>query len=343
MPDRVEFVASKKIFFIKLLLGLVLFTIVGVFGCWMNKSGFFGGRLLLVILAGVTSVISLVGLVVLTISYFLKKSWNLVLDPQGIFFEHWGERLAWEDIISFQSMTIVGEKFLNIQLRDLEKYPKKLGSKPTIYLSLYGKQTEEMTTTIVNYWRSQVKPVELVRITDPNIPEMPSIIDLYVTAFPENERRSVAELKESIQRKESLFFNLIYVAGDLVGFTIYWDFKSFFYLEHFAIFPSYRGQGYGEMTINLWHKLFEKRPAILEAEPADSSEIAARRIAFYERNGFQIVSKDYGQASYGKPGAELPLWLLCSQAVTEEQVEQMVKMIKAEVYYAFYSATIDKK
>ena len=70
---------------------------------------------------------------------------------------------------------------------------------------------------------------------------------------------------------------------------------------------------------------------ILESEPSDLNEMAERRIGFYERNGYQIISKEYVQPSYGEGKNALNLFLLSNFPI--ENISEIVTEIHEEVYH----------
>lgn len=91
-----------------------------------------------------------------------------------------------------------------------------------------------------------------------------------------------------------------------------WHFDDFNYLEHLATMPALRGSGIGATTLYSLLNGFDK-PWVLEVErPSADSPMAARRIAFYERNGFSLLDYDYIQPPYAPGLPEVPLYLMSS-------------------------------
>ena len=72
---------------------------------------------------------------------------------------------------------------------------------------------------------------------------------------------------------------------------------------------------------------------VLEVEPPER-EIAARRIRFYERNGFALNPyDDYVQPALSAEGEELPLLLMTyPSAVTRAEYEQIRDELYRKVY-----------
>ncbi|MGL4328255.1 MAG: GNAT family N-acetyltransferase, partial [Tannerellaceae bacterium] len=74
--------------------------------------------------------------------------------------------------------------------------------------------------------------IELNRITDKQDSRLDQIIDLYVAAFPEEERRDLNQLRLLIEQADNMYLNAIEANNTLCGFFIYWDMGGFYYLEH---------------------------------------------------------------------------------------------------------------
>ena len=133
--------------------------------------------------------------------------------------------------------------------------------------------------------------------------------NLYLSAFPENERRPVDAQRRNVDTNP--LFRCYLLTGDEsrpIGFITLWRLDGFCYAEHFAVDPSLRNGGYGSRVMQLLLRELEL-PVVLEAEvPAD--DLSRRRVAFYERQGFRTCDKDYIQPSYRPGGESLPLYLM---------------------------------
>ena len=64
-------------------------------------------------------------------------------------------------------------------------------------------------------------------------------------------------------------------------------------------------------------------------EPAED-EMATRRIGFYNRNGYQVIFKDYVQPSYYKDEDACPLWIMGNESHPE--IRRFTEIIKQKVY-----------
>ena len=143
--------------------------------------------------------------------------------------------------------------------------------------------------------------------------------------------RQLEQLREYTDRTGNFHNNIIFDDDLLVGFITYWDFGSFYYVEHFATNPALRNGGYGKRTLEYLCN-YLKRPIVLEVErPVE--EMAKRRISFYQRQGFTLWEKDYCQPPY-KPGDDfLPMYLMVhGELDCEKDFETIKKRIHKEVY-----------
>ena len=149
----------------------------------------------------------------------------------------------------------------------------------------------------------------------------------YEKTFPADERREKEQFLDLIEKSDCYIFG---VKNDenLVGYLIFWELKNCYFLEHFEVFEEFRNLKLGEKILFELKEKFHK--IILESEPKDLNEMSARRIAFYERNGFSIVDENYIQPSYGEGKKSLNLFLL-----SNFQVENLNE-IKSEIYQKVY-------
>ena len=81
--------------------------------------------------------------------------------------------------------------------------------------------------------------MQLIRITDSDDAFLKRLISLYEESFPLEERRPVEQLKRLIKSADSMHFNAVVLDGELCGLFVFWDFETFYYLEHFAISKAY--------------------------------------------------------------------------------------------------------
>lgn len=169
------------------------------------------------------------------------------------------------------------------------------------------------------------------RITDSRSPHYQYIEQLLVASFPTDEYRALEEEREYTDSKEIFYNNIILNDGAPIGLITYWDFRQFYYVEHFAIDPAQRNGGYGKTVLN---KLCEElhRPIVLEVE-APVEEIAKRRIGFYQRQGFSLWEKEYLQPPYKAGDSYLPMHIMAyGNLECEKAFDEIKNLIYREVY-----------
>lgn len=153
------------------------------------------------------------------------------------------------------------------------------------------------------------------------------IFAAYESTFPEDERRDESQFLALLDNLDSFIFS---VKNDEthVGYVILWKLENCYYLEHFEVFEEFRNLKLGSQILAELKEKFGN--IVLESEPGHLDEMAERRINFYLRNGFSIISEDYIQPSYGPGKNSMNLFLLSNFDVTEVQVIE--KELHTKVY-----------
>ena len=160
-----------------------------------------------------------------------------------------------------------------------------------------------------------------------NRKKISKIFSRYEKTFPEDERRSKEQFLDLAENPDVFVF-LIKNEDETIGYCVIWELNDFYFLEHFEVFEEFRNQKFGEKILESLQEKFEK--IVLETEPYSLSEIAARRLQFYQRNGFEIVEKNYLQPSYGEGKSSLHLFLMAN--FEPENVETLIQEIHKIVY-----------
>jgi ribosomal protein S18 acetylase RimI-like enzyme len=146
-------------------------------------------------------------------------------------------------------------------------------------------------------------------------------------SFPLCERRTYQEAKAVLQSKEYTLFH-IEESGKKIGLLGVWLLDGFCFIEHFAIYPCFRNNGFGAKALTLAKSKW--KTLVLEVEP-DTTEIAKRRLNFYKRNGFLQNEFEYKLPSYrlGEEDVEL---VILSYPTLLSQNERVIKEIYKKVY-----------
>ncbi len=160
-----------------------------------------------------------------------------------------------------------------------------------------------------------------------------AIWQLMVDSFPYEERRSRNDQEKVMQHPVYRLKDIRNANQELVGFISYWLLPGFVFVEHFAVSEPLRCQGMGAQLLTE-HCLerYAGQPIILEVERPDT-ELAKRRIAFYERLGFIRNPYTYMQPSYHSDGDELPLLLMSYPTAIDYELFRKVRThLYREVY-----------
>ena len=133
--------------------------------------------------------------------------------------------------------------------------------------------------------------MKLIRITHSSDPLLKEVIALYESSFPEDERTSNEQFLAMIDRCPQMSFFAISEQEELDGMAVIWDLGICRYLLYLAVKEGKRNRGLGAETLQQLLKQ-SKLPIIGEVEYPESNPMAARRIGFYQRNGFHIECED---------------------------------------------------
>jgi Acetyltransferases len=175
--------------------------------------------------------------------------------------------------------------------------------------------------------------ISFQRINSVTDPLFSALYNLYTLSFPENERRSWSGMEFEISFEKRFCPNALMKDTGFVGFFNYWTFEHFCYIEHFAVSPTLRGKGIGTEAMNIF-KSQTQLPIVFEVEmPLDPA--AVRRIEFYERLGYSVVSHAYAQPPYeDMENFFIPMQLMCDDKhFAETHFEKIKSTLYRNVYH----------
>lgn len=159
-----------------------------------------------------------------------------------------------------------------------------------------------------------------------------AVYRLLTQSFPATERRGAAGQRALFSDGAYRVDILRAPDGSVQALIASWDFDDFVFLEHFAVAPACRSGGIGGRMLDAMLARCGKC-ACLEAELPET-ELAARRIGFYERHGF-TVNADYAyfQPALVPGGDPLPMHLLTTGgARTSAELRAMETLVHTRVY-----------
>lgn len=156
------------------------------------------------------------------------------------------------------------------------------------------------------------------------------IFKLLCEAIPDKKRRDSAAQRSLVLHSS---YNLyVWQDNGVVAVMATWEYPNIRFIEHFVVAAGARGKGLGTQMLNDYLKKSEI-PVVLETELAESSAMAARRLAFYKRNGFLESSIAYQQPPLQKGAHWLSMELMSwPQKVDGEEFMTVCKLLYREVY-----------
>ena len=170
-------------------------------------------------------------------------------------------------------------------------------------------------------------------LTDINMNQFDEIYSLMEISFPPDERRPYAEQKALLDLScYHILARLDPSNTHIQGFFAVWDTPALCFIEHFAVNPLDRNQGLGAAMLQELMTQQSKR-ICLEVELPET-ELAIRRIHFYERNGLYLNSYDYTQPALSAGQQAIPLYLMTSGHTLDlSEFTAIQKEIMQHVYH----------
>ena len=148
--------------------------------------------------------------------------------------------------------------------------------------------------------------MEYLRIEADDKERWNKVWDLYEKSFP------VAEIRKKDDHlracSDERFFPLSAWEGQqLIGLMFFWEWDSYRYLEHLAVNPDLRGNGYGSQLVRYLRN--SDHTIILEIDPL-VNELSVRRLQFYERASYTLTPYRFVHLPYRIDGQEQELLIL---------------------------------
>lgn len=167
-----------------------------------------------------------------------------------------------------------------------------------------------------------------------NVTKKSDFEEIYIimqNSFPIDEYRTKEEQKRLFEEKE---YRVTIERDNLkkaVAFIAFWDLGSFIFIEHFAVATEKRNSGIGSKLLKKFLDESDKK-IVLEVEKP-ISELARRRIKFYERNGFVFNDFEYEQPSISKGKSKIPLNVMSfPAALSKKEFSEVKRTLYSKVY-----------
>lgn len=120
-----------------------------------------------------------------------------------------------------------------------------------------------------------------------------AIYDLYMEAFPKNERKPFQLMLDKCQEGAMEMLSIEDDNQEFLGLAIFVFYEDLALLDYFAIAESKRGNGIGSQALRILQTHYKNKRFLLEIEDAqvesDNREERIRRRAFYLRNKMQVM------------------------------------------------------
>lgn len=150
--------------------------------------------------------------------------------------------------------------------------------------------------------------LQLKRISNPTDADYAYVKKILIDSFPSEEYRDLNDWAAYTQNRPEFCNHVILDGTTRIGLLSYWNFETFYYVEHFAIDSQYRNYKYGSRVLALILETLDKAIVLEVEKPV--TELAQRRISFYERNEFVLSEYEYQQPPYRKGEEWLPMCLM---------------------------------
>lgn len=119
------------------------------------------------------------------------------------------------------------------------------------------------------------------------------IKNLYLTAFPKNERKPFDLISEKCDSGSMEIIAIQNDNNDFLGLAITILYDDMVLLDYFAIAPESRGKNIGSTTLKQLFERYKNKRFILEIEnteiECDNLEERKRRKSFYIKNGMSLM------------------------------------------------------
>lgn len=168
---------------------------------------------------------------------------------------------------------------------------------------------------------------EIINLNDS---EFQAAYQLIEDAFPYEERRTLEAQIEVMANKQ---YQLLAFKQNqqIAGILGVWDCGPFYFIEHFTTHVNFRNQGLGTKLLRVFQNEISK-PIVLEVE-SGNSPLEQSRIAFYQRHGFHLNTREYFQPSYHGDPDKVPLFLMAyPNPLSEDEHAQVSQIIYQCVY-----------
>ena len=161
--------------------------------------------------------------------------------------------------------------------------------------------------------------------------------EIYESHLPEDERWSFEYLLKAYAKGQKEIY-LLFIEEEMVGLLVQTPVEEFLFAEYWAIRQRGKGASSGFYFARDILEFWGDRPVYCEVDPADTGEIARKRIQFYRRSfGFELFDEiPYVQPALQAHTQAVPMHLMarnCKEFLTR------FPEIRAEHFRKIYACT----
>lgn len=139
-----------------------------------------------------------------------------------------------------------------------------------------------------------------------NRADFDAVYRLMELSFPPEERRT-RDGQQALLSDERYRLWGERCGGRLVGLAAVWELQPAAFIEHLAVEPDCRSSGIGGRMLDA---LIREYGALCLEVELPETPLAARRIAFYRRHGFECCTYPYRQPPLSPGSAAVPLRIM---------------------------------
>ncbi len=161
--------------------------------------------------------------------------------------------------------------------------------------------------------------------------EFDEFSELLNEAFPPEERRSREDFLKLCMFQDKYKIYALFEQSRMVAFFTVWEFESFTFGDYFAVSKALRSRGIGKRLLGEVLKC-SVQPFVLEVE-MPQTELAVRRLNFYERNGFVKNPQPYMLPAMQAGFEPIPMHILSyPKQLENDRFAVLVKEIYKTIY-----------
>lgn len=157
------------------------------------------------------------------------------------------------------------------------------------------------------------------------------IYTMIVDSFPSHEVRTYEEQKGLLDNPKFHIYVMEDAVGAVKAFISVWDVANHGFVDHFAVSPQFRNEGLGSKILEELRQLLDCL-LFLEVDLPET-EIAKRRIGFYERNGYTLNPYLYQLPALTPESQPVTLGIMSTDGMMSQETFQSLQQdLLATVY-----------